>query len=183
MQLEQTPFDVLAIKAIRLKAFFPEANGASLTDDNAEISNQSTLNLVKMANPVSARYIVDDVDAAIEFYTKMLDFKVEMHPAPEFAIVSRDNFKLYLTKPSSKGGGGQPMPDGAMQSAGGWNRISIEVDDLDSMVEKLKEGHCKFRNEVVQGVGGKQILVLDPSGNLVELFQYFQERKPKSSAT
>ena len=128
---------------------------------------------------VQVRYIVNDVDRAIDFYTKMLDFKVDMHPAPEFAIVSRDDFRLYLTKPSEKGGGGQPMPDGTTQSPGGWNRISIEVEDLDSAVEKLKKARCKFRNDIVQGVGGKQILVMDPSGNLVELFQYFQEWKPK----
>ncbi|HKW05649.1 MAG TPA: VOC family protein [Nitrososphaerales archaeon] len=131
-----------------------------------------------MAGDVSARYIVEDVDAAIEFYTKMLNFKLDMHPAPEFAIVSRKGFRLYLTKPSGRGGGGQSMSDGSVQSPGGWNRLSIEVEDLDSLVDKLGQGGCKFRNEIVTGVGGKQILVLDPSGNLVELFQYFQEWKP-----
>lgn len=132
-----------------------------------------------MPGSVSVRYIVNDVDAAIEFYTKMLDFKVEMHPAPEFAILSRGDFRFYLTKPSEKGGGGQAMPDGTPQSSGGWNRISIEVDDLDSTVDKLKKAGCRFRNEIVNGVGGKQILLLDPSGNLVELFQYFQRWQPK----
>jgi catechol 2,3-dioxygenase-like lactoylglutathione lyase family enzyme len=128
---------------------------------------------------VSVRYIENDVDAAIEFYTKMLDFKVDMHPASEFAILSKGDFKLYLTKPSEKGGGGQPMPDGTKQVSGGWNRLSIEVDNFDTMIEKLKKAQCKFRNEVVEGVGGKQILLLDPSGNLVEIFQYFQQWKPK----
>ena len=132
-----------------------------------------------MSERVSARYIVNDVDEAIEFYTKMLGFKVDMHPAPEFAIISKGSFQLYLTKPSEKGGGGQAMPDGTMQSSGGWNRISMEVEDIDSMVEKLKKMGCKFRNEIVQGVGGKQILVLDPSANLVELFQYFRQWKPE----
>ena len=117
---------------------------------------------------------MNDVDAAIAFYTKMLDFKVEMHPAPEFAILSRGGLRLLLSKPSARGGGGQPMPDGTMQSPGGWNRISIEVDDLASTVERLKKAGCGFRNEIVTGVGGKQILLQDPSGNLIELFQYFR---------
>ncbi|MGI0100308.1 MAG: VOC family protein [Candidatus Micrarchaeaceae archaeon] len=132
-----------------------------------------------MPGAVSVRYIVNDVDAAIDFYTKLLDFKVDMRPAPEFAILSKNGFKLYLTKPSGKGGGGQTMPDGVMQAPGGWNRISIEVDNFDATFEKLKNAGCKFRNEVVQGVGGKQILAVDPSGNLVELFQYFEQWKPK----
>ena len=132
-----------------------------------------------MTRSVSIRYIVNDVDTAIEFYTKMLDFKVEMHPAPEFAILSRGDFRFFLTKPSDRGGGGQKMPDGTSQSPGGWNRISIEVDDLDSTVDNLKKAGCTFRNEIVTGVGGKQILLLDPSGNLVELFQYFQRWQAK----
>jgi catechol 2,3-dioxygenase-like lactoylglutathione lyase family enzyme len=127
-----------------------------------------------MAKAVGVRYIVNDVDAAIEFYTKMLDFRLEMHPAPEFAILSRGGLRLLLSKPSGRGGGGQAMPDGTVQSPGGWNRISIEVDDLASTVEKLKIASCRFRNEIVTGVGGKQILLQDPSGNLIELFQYLQ---------
>jgi catechol 2,3-dioxygenase-like lactoylglutathione lyase family enzyme len=132
-----------------------------------------------MTRSVSVRYIVNDVDSAIEFYTKMLEFKVELHPAAEFAILSRGDFRFFLTKPSGRGGGGQGMPDGAPQSPGGWNRISIEVDDLDSTVDKLKKAGCRFRNEIVTGVGGKQILLQDPSGNLIELFQYLQAQQPK----
>jgi catechol 2,3-dioxygenase-like lactoylglutathione lyase family enzyme len=131
-----------------------------------------------MEGTISVRYIVNDVDSAIEFYTKLLNFELIMHPAPEFAIVSQSGVQLYLTKPSEKGGGGQVMSDGTMQSPGGWNRISIEVDDLDLKVKELKKLGCKFRNDMVIGVGGKQILLLDPSGNLIELFQYFQEWKP-----
>jgi catechol 2,3-dioxygenase-like lactoylglutathione lyase family enzyme len=85
-----------------------------------------------MANRVSARYVVGDVDAALKFYTSLLGFKEVMHPAPEFAIVSMGDFQLYLTKPSGRGGGGQAMQDGTVQSPGGWNRISIQIDDLDS---------------------------------------------------
>ncbi len=132
-----------------------------------------------MESNISVRYIVNDVDSAIEFYTKLLNFKLIMHPAPEFAIVKQSGVRLYLTKPSEKGGGGQKMSDGTMQSPGGWNRISIEIDDLDLKVEELKKLGGKFRNDIVIGVGGKQILLLDPSGNLIELFQYFQQWKPK----
>ena len=124
--------------------------------------------------PVSVRYIVTDVDAAIRFYTGMLDFGVVMHPAPEFAILSRGNLNLLLSKPSSRGGGGQGMPDGTVQLPGGWNRFQVEVKDLDSAVERLGKAGCRFRNEIVTGVGGRQILLMDPSGNLIELFQYYR---------
>jgi catechol 2,3-dioxygenase-like lactoylglutathione lyase family enzyme len=127
-----------------------------------------------MSKSVSVRYIVNDVDAAMEFYTKNLDFKVEMHPAAEFAILSRGNMKLLLSRPSGRGGGGQTMPDGTSQTPGGWNRFEIEVEDLESIVERLRRAGCTFRDEIVTGVGGKQILLQDPSGNLIELFQYFK---------
>ncbi len=116
------------------------------------------------------RYIVDDVKAAIEFYTKQLGFKLEMHPAPPFAEISRGDMHVYLTQPSQFGGG-SPMPSGEQQKPGGWNRIHLIVDDLDALVAALKGAGNRFRNEVVQGVGGRQVLLQDPSGNLVELFQ------------
>jgi len=119
----------------------------------------------------AVRYIVNDVDAAISFYTEYLNFKTDMHPAPSFAIISRDGLHLLLTKPGP-GGGGQPMPDGAVQAPGGWNRIHIVVDDLAGTIADLKGKKAKFRNELVVGVGGNQILLEDPSGNLVELFEY-----------
>jgi catechol 2,3-dioxygenase-like lactoylglutathione lyase family enzyme len=118
------------------------------------------------------RYIVNDVPASIAFYTQLLGFKLEMHPAPPFAEISRDDLHLYLTQPSQRGvGGGTAMPSGEAQVPGGWNRIHLIVDDLDAMIAKLKAAGARFRNEVVQGTGGKQILLEDPSGNLVELFQ------------
>jgi catechol 2,3-dioxygenase-like lactoylglutathione lyase family enzyme len=120
------------------------------------------------------RYIVNDVDAAITFYTKMLDFKVVMHPNSNFGMLMLDDLRLILVQPSGQAGGGQEMSDGTRQTPGGWNRISLDVEDLDSLVEKLKKAGCTFRNEMVMGVGGKQILLNDPSGNLVELFQYYQ---------
>ncbi len=126
------------------------------------------------SKPVAVRYIVNDIDASIEFYTKLLDFKIVMHPAPEFAILSRGSLRLLLSKPSGRGGGGQAMPDGTAQSPGGWNRFEIEVDDLESTVGRLKSTGCTFRNEIVSGVGGKQILLQDPSGNPIELFQYLK---------
>ncbi|MCW5773164.1 MAG: VOC family protein [Rhodospirillaceae bacterium] len=116
------------------------------------------------------RYIVDDVDAAIAFYTTHLGFKLEMHPSPPFAEISRGDLHLYLSSPGPKGGGA-PMPSGERQSPGGWNRIHLIVEDLDATVAKLKAARCRFRNEPVVGVGGKQILLEDPSGNPIELFQ------------
>lgn len=119
---------------------------------------------------VSVRYIVDDVDAAIAFYSQALGFRVEMHPAPGFAALSLGELRLLLNRPQA-GGAGQDMPDGRSPAPGGWNRIQIEVNDLVSTVERLKAMNCRFRNEIVEGNGGKQILLEDPSGNPVELFQ------------
>lgn len=119
---------------------------------------------------VSVRYIVADVDAAIPFYTDMLGFTVEMHPAPGFASLSRGDLVLLLNLPGA-GGAGQSMPDGRAPAPGGWNRIQIDVDDLAATVQRLKDRGCRFRNEIVIGNGGKQVLVEDPSGNPIELFE------------
>ena len=120
---------------------------------------------------VQVRYIVHDVDDAIAFYTGQLDFKLEMHPAPPFAMLSRGDLRLVLSAPNPSGGGGQSMPDGTRPEPGGWNRFAIEVGDLAAMVETLREAGAHFRNDVVTGVGGKQILLEDPSGNPIELFE------------
>jgi catechol 2,3-dioxygenase-like lactoylglutathione lyase family enzyme len=120
---------------------------------------------------VSVRYIVDDVDAAIDFYCQLLGFHEEMHPAPSFAMLSRGGLRLVLSAPGGGPGGGQAMPDGTVPEPGGWNRFQLEVSDLAATVEKLREHGVRFRNEIVTGVGGKQILVEDPSGNPVELFE------------
>ena len=111
--------------------------------------------------PACFRYIVRDVDAAIEFYTKQLGFKLEMHPAPPFAEISPGDMKIYLTPPGGMGGGSH-MPSGEQQAPGGWNRIHLTVDDLDATVAKLKATGSHFRNNVVQGGGGTQILLEDP---------------------
>ena len=107
---------------------------------------------------VNVRYIVSDVDAAIPFYTDMLDFKVVMHPAPGFASLSRGDLQLLLNRPGA-GGAGQAMSSGQLPGPGGWNRIQIEVDDIEATVEKLKAAGARFRNEIVTGNGGKQILI------------------------
>ena len=121
---------------------------------------------------VSVRYIVNNVDEAIDFYCGTLGFREVMHPAPTFAMLVRGDLRLALSAPGrGPGGGGQPMPDGTMPAPGGWNRFSLEVDDLDGLVERLRAQGAHFRNDVVTGVGGKQILVDDPSGNAVELFE------------
>jgi catechol 2,3-dioxygenase-like lactoylglutathione lyase family enzyme len=120
---------------------------------------------------VQVRYIVNDVDEAIAFYTEHLGFDVVMHPAPPFAMLSRGDLRLNLSAPSGMGGGGQAMPDGTKPEPGGWNRFAIEVDDIEAMVAALREGGAHFRNDIVTGVGGKQVLVEDPSGNPVELFE------------
>ena len=118
---------------------------------------------------VNVRYMVDDVDAAIAFYTKHLDFELRMSAAPAFADIIRGNLRLLLSGPKSSAG--RPMPDGATPGPGGWNRIHILVDDIDAEVARLREAGLSFRNDIVTGPGGSQILLEDPSGNVVELFQ------------
>lgn len=120
---------------------------------------------------VSIRYIVTDVDAAIAFYRTHLGFNEDMHPAPTFAMLSRGDLRLILSAPGGGPGGGQAMPDGTKPEPGGWNRFQLEVADLAATVDKLRAAGARFRNDLVTGVGGKQILVEDPSGNPVELFE------------
>jgi catechol 2,3-dioxygenase-like lactoylglutathione lyase family enzyme len=119
---------------------------------------------------VQVRYIVRDVDAAIAFYLK-LGFELQMHPAPAFAMLTRGELRLVLSAPNPAGGGGQPMPDGRQQEPGGWNRFAIEVPDLAALIERLRADGAHFRNAMVTGVGGKQIILDDPSGNPIELFE------------
>ncbi len=120
---------------------------------------------------VSVRYIVHDVDAAIAFYRDNLGFTEVMHPAPAFAMLSLGDLRLVVSAPGGGPGGGQAMPDGTAPEPGGWNRFMIEVADLAAMVAKLRGSGVRFRNDIVTGVGGKQILAEDPSGNPVELFE------------
>lgn len=120
---------------------------------------------------VTVRYIVDDVDAAIDFYCRNLGFQELMHPAATFAMLVREDLRLALSAPSGQGGGGQSMPDGTSPTPGGWNRFSLEVSDLEATVDSLRRVRVRFRNDIVTGVGGRQVLLEDPSGNLVELFE------------
>ena len=120
---------------------------------------------------VQVRYIVDNVDTAIAFYTRELGFKLDMHPAPPFAMLSRGDLRLVLSAPNPLGGGGQSMPDGTKPQPGGWNRFALEVDDLEATVAKLRKAGAHFRNDIVTGVGGKQIILEDPAGNPIELFE------------
>jgi len=118
---------------------------------------------------VNVRYLVDDVESAVAFYTKFLDFEVLTSFVPAFADVARGNLRLLLSGPTSSAG--RPMPDGTKPGPGGWNRIHLIVDDIDAEVTRLRDAGALFRNDVLQGPGGKQILLEDPSGNVVELFQ------------
>jgi catechol 2,3-dioxygenase-like lactoylglutathione lyase family enzyme len=118
---------------------------------------------------VNVRYMVDDVAAAIDFYTRHFGFTVQSNHAPAFADVVRGNLRLLLSGPGSSAG--RPMPDGRRPGPGGWNRIHLLVDDIDVEVQRLRDAGLSFRNDIVSGPGGKQILVDDPSGNPIELFE------------
>src|SRR5687768_14558391 len=122
-------------------------------------------------SPVSIRYIVNDVDEAIGFYTQKLGFEVAMHPAPGFAMLSKGDLRLLINTPLGGGGAGQAMPGGELPQPGGWNRIQIEVRDLTSLVESLRKEGAQFRSDIIVGNGGNQILLNDPSGNPIELFE------------
>jgi catechol 2,3-dioxygenase-like lactoylglutathione lyase family enzyme len=134
---------------------------------------------------VSVRYMVDDVDTAIAFYTNHLGFKEEMHPAPAFAMLSRGDLRLLLSAAGGRGpgGGSQAMPDGRVPEPGGWNRFTLEVTDLVSTVKMLRDAGAQFRNDIVTGMGGNQILLDDPSGNPVELFEPTRPEAKLSSRT
>jgi catechol 2,3-dioxygenase-like lactoylglutathione lyase family enzyme len=124
---------------------------------------------------VSVRYIVNDVDTAIDFYCSRLGFTEVMHPAPAFAMLSRGDLRLVLSQPGGGPGGGQAMPDGTTPEPGGWNRFQLEIADLETFVAELRRHGTRFRNDIIAGVGGKQILAEDPSGNPIELFEPTRE--------
>lgn len=130
---------------------------------------------------VSVRYIVDDVDTAIAFYCGSLGFEEVMHPAPSFAMLRKGDLRLALSAPGGGPGGGAAMPDGTAPSPGGWNRFMLEVDDLPALIDELRAKGATFRNELVQGVGGNQILLEDPAGNPIELFQPTRDEARLSS--
>jgi catechol 2,3-dioxygenase-like lactoylglutathione lyase family enzyme len=121
------------------------------------------------AEIVSVRYLVDDVEEAVAYYTAFLGFEVLNNFAPAFADVARGHLRLLLSGPTSSAG--RPMPDGTTPGPGGWNRIHLIVDDIDAEVSRLREAGARFRNDILDGPGGRQVLLLDPAGNVVELFQ------------
>jgi catechol 2,3-dioxygenase-like lactoylglutathione lyase family enzyme len=120
---------------------------------------------------VSVRYIVDDVDSAVTFYVDHLGFEVVTRPGPGFAMLRRDGLRLFLNSPGGPGGAGQAMPDGRRPEPGGWNRFQLEVDDLAATVDKLRGAGVSFRSGIIEGRGGRQVILDDPAGNAVELFQ------------
>lgn len=133
----------------------------------------------------TVRYIVKDVDASLAFYRDHLGFREVMHPAPEFAMLTRDDLRLVIVAPvdaGHPGGGSRPMPDSTRQEPGGWNRFALEVDDLEAVVGRLQAAGVAFRSDVITGIGGKQALAQDPSGNLVELFQPIRPEARERSA-
>ena len=123
---------------------------------------------------ISVRYIVDDVDAAVDFYTSQLQFEVSMRPGPGFAMLRRGGLRLLLNSPGGGGGAGQTLADGSRPEPGGWNRFQLQVDDLDDAVETMRKADVDFRGDVITGRGGRQALIVDPAGNLVELFQPYE---------
>jgi catechol 2,3-dioxygenase-like lactoylglutathione lyase family enzyme len=121
---------------------------------------------------VSVRYIVNDVDPAVAFYTTHLAFQVDLRPDPTFAILSRGDLQLFLSATTGPGGGSRTLPDGRQPEPGGWNRFVLIVDDLAREVERLRRAKVTLRSDIIVGVGGKQVLLDDPSGNPIELFEY-----------
>jgi catechol 2,3-dioxygenase-like lactoylglutathione lyase family enzyme len=121
---------------------------------------------------VQVRYIVNDVDAAVDFYCRHLGFTEQMRPAPVFAMLTRGDLRLVLSRPGGQNmGGGSELPDGRVPEPGGWNRFTVEVDDLEAAVERMRADGVQFRGDIIRGTGGNQALAEDPSGNPIEIFQ------------
>lgn len=136
---------------------------------------------LKQTGTVSVRYFVSDMDTAVKFYHGLLGFQVVLYPSPYFAWLSLGSLRLLLSRPGGGPGGGQAMADGTIPEPGGWNRVSLEVVDIEAAVKDLKEKKAVFRNEMVTGIGGKQILLEDSSGNLIELFQAYTDENQNSA--
>jgi catechol 2,3-dioxygenase-like lactoylglutathione lyase family enzyme len=150
------------MKIFMLLVFF--AGGVLLS---ARPQSKEQTNMIK----VRVRYMVNELDPAVEFYTKYLGFEVKQQNKPNFAMLSRGNLELVLSTPFGPGGAAKPMPDGRKPAPGGWNRIIVNVGDLRAEVARLKQAQLHFRNDIVSGPGGSEILLEDPSGNPIELFQ------------
>lgn len=144
---------------------------AAMARDATAITKTKDTDMNNAPSQIRVRYIVNDVEAAVAFYTNQLRFHVTAQSGPYFAIVARDNLQLVLSPPKGPGGASQPMPDGRRPESGGWNRIILPTSSLESDVETLKKAGVKFRNNIVSGPGGREILLEDPSGNPIELFE------------
>jgi predicted enzyme related to lactoylglutathione lyase len=149
--------------------YFSVAGHGQVQCDGTRAVKNSDQKEVQAMSTISIRYMIDDVPAAVEFYTTRLSFTLEINAGPAFAAVSRDGVRLLLSGKASSGR--RAMPDGRQPVPGGWNRIQIQVDDLEAMVKRLSDEGMKFRNDIITGPGGSQILLDDPSGNPIELFQ------------
>jgi len=150
---------------IRIVALLLFSATAMLFAGSPQAKEQTAMTTVRV------RYMVNNLDPAVEFYTKYLGFQVKQQNKPNFAMLSRGNLELVLSTPFGPGGAAKPMPDDRKPEPGGWNRIIINVDDLPAEVARLRKEHLHFRNDLVSGPGGSEILLEDPSGNPVELFQ------------
>jgi catechol 2,3-dioxygenase-like lactoylglutathione lyase family enzyme len=127
--------------------------------------------IIQQVQNMAIRYIVDDVDASVNFYSTLLGFHVNQHVKSAFASLSLGNLQLFINQPGA-GGAGHAMPDGTMPAPGGWNRFQLQVKNIEAVIESLTKKGAQFRSDLIAGVGGKQILLEDPSGNLVELFEF-----------
>jgi predicted enzyme related to lactoylglutathione lyase len=165
MQLRYKKIIILVAVATVAAAFAARAQDASATAN----TKQTAMN--NNSPTIRVRYIVNDVEAAVAFYTKNLQFHVTAQSGPNFAMIARDNLQLVLSPPKGPGGASQPMPNGQRPEPGGWNRIILPSSDLEKDVDTLKKAGVKFRNNIVSGPGGREILLDDPSGNPIELFQ------------
>jgi catechol 2,3-dioxygenase-like lactoylglutathione lyase family enzyme len=157
--------------AMGLSAFAASADDASIATKTPKEGSMTNTASTPVTTTVRVRYMVNDLDPAVTFYTKYLGFRVTRQVSPNFAMLSRGNLELVLSTPFGPGGAARPMPDGRKPEPGGWNRIIINVDDLAGEVARLRNSKLQFRNDIVNGPGGSEILLDDPSGNPIELFQ------------
>jgi len=155
---------------VTARAVLPGPNGTRIAPPDGLLNLVEGVCIMDL-NALMVRYIVNDVDAAIAFYSRHFGFRVAAQSGPYFAILERDNLQLVLSPPKGPGGGSQPMQDGRRPEPGGWNRLIVKSANLDSEVAALRKAGVGFRNDVVSGPGGRQILAQDPSGNLVEIFE------------
>jgi catechol 2,3-dioxygenase-like lactoylglutathione lyase family enzyme len=165
------PTTIYLAIALGMAAFSASADDPPTAIKTGKEGSMTNTTLTSVMTTVRVRYMVDDLDPAVAFYTKYLGFRVKQQASPHFAMLSQGNLELVLSTPFGPGGAARPMPDGRKPEPGGWNRIIINVGDLATEVARLRNSGVKFRNDIVKGPGGSEILLDDPSGNPIELFQ------------